>query len=103
MYLQKYETELFTFKHVLIAASKYFMFIKVVFFFCYRCHLQHSNRESQSHQYRFHGNGHLPGNGNGHAHMIHESRIAAGETYELDTYTPMLQENAHSDSKVSRH
>ncbi|KAH3875517.1 hypothetical protein DPMN_038785 [Dreissena polymorpha] len=55
-------------------------------------------------QYRLpqyiHGNGHIPSNGNGHAHHPGnlEGSFITGD-YELDTYTPMLPENEQSDSK----
>ncbi|WAR29095.1 PRTG-like protein [Mya arenaria] len=47
-----------------------------------------------------HNNGHLPGNGNGHAHLlldgVQAGSVPGGGIYEM---APMLPENEHSDSK----
>ena len=59
------------------------------------------NQTPQTQPARFHGNGHIPGNG--HAVPAREASHIVGQ-YELETYTPMLDhlpENEHSDSKVN--
>ena len=67
----------------------------------FRCVGSRNLGQPQTTTTRFHGNGHLPGNGNGHAHVVGDVPIVVGGDYEMDTYTPMLQENEHCDSKVS--
>ncbi|XP_045184740.2 protogenin B-like isoform X2 [Mercenaria mercenaria] len=67
-----------------------------------RCFGNNSNPQPQTQPARFHGNGHIPGNGNGHAVHMHESEAMVGGVMEMDAYTPMLHhlpENEHSDSK----
>ncbi|KAL4216421.1 hypothetical protein ACF0H5_024146 [Mactra antiquata] len=66
-----------------------------------RCYGEQSSRQTSTQPTQFHGNGHIPGNGNGHAIQMAESPPTVN-IYEMDAYTPMLPslpENEHSDSK----
>ncbi|XP_060582586.1 protogenin-like isoform X2 [Ruditapes philippinarum] len=67
-----------------------------------KCYGSSNNQQPQTQPARYHGNGHIPGNGNGHAIYMQESHATVGGVLEMDAYTPMLNhlpENEQSDSK----